>query len=83
LSSQRTFAKETSITHYADSCFLASFGNNRKSDLACLEIKNRVCGIALREDGLLLTKHHSFPTLADGSEEHSGVEVPFAPSGGG
>jgi hypothetical protein len=75
LACKRTFAEEAPITQYADSCFPASFGDNGESYFARLQVKNRVCGIPLREDGVLLRKEHSFPTLADRGEECMGVEL--------
>jgi hypothetical protein len=69
LACKRTFAEETPITQYADRRFLAGLGDNRESYLARLQIKHSVCGIPLREDGVLLRKEHSFPALADGGKE--------------
>jgi hypothetical protein len=75
LACKRTFAEETRITQYTDCCFLASLGDNMESNLPRLQIKNCVCGIPLRKDGLLLRKENSFPALADGSKERLGVKL--------
>jgi hypothetical protein len=52
----------------------ASLGDNGEPHLTRLQIKNRVCGIPLRKDDVLLRKEHSFPALANGGEERVGVE---------
>jgi hypothetical protein len=78
LTCKRTFTEETPIAQYTDGGFLAGFGNNGESDLAGLQVKYRVCGISLGEDGLLFRKDQSLPALADGSKECLGVELPVA-----
>jgi hypothetical protein len=78
LACKRTFAKEIPVTRYADRGFLAGLGNNGESHLAGLQIKYRVCGIPLGEDGLLSRKENSLPALAEGGEECMGVEPKVA-----
>jgi len=46
-----------------------------ESHPARLQIKNRVSGIPLRKDGLLLRKENSSPALADSGEERTDVEL--------
>jgi hypothetical protein len=65
LACKRTLTEEIPITQYADRRFLASLGDDGESYLARLQIKHRVCGIPLCEDGVLLRKEHGFPALAD------------------
>ena len=43
--------------------------------LTGLQIKNCVCVIALREDGLLRRKEHFFLTLTEGGEERLDIEL--------
>src|SRR6266542_17010 len=74
LAGKRTFAEKTPITQYPDRCFLASFGDNREFYFSRLQIENRICRISLRENGPLLRKEHSFPTLTNCGKECLGVE---------
>src|SRR6266404_8478276 len=74
LAGKRAFAEKTLVTQYADGCFLASFGDNREFYFSRLEIENRICRISLRENGPLLRKEHSFPTLTNCGEECLRVE---------
>jgi hypothetical protein len=75
LARKRTFTEETPITQYAYHGFLALLRDNAESYVACLQVENCVCGIPLGEDGLLFRKEQSFPALADGVEEHLGIEL--------
>jgi hypothetical protein len=66
---------ETHIAQYAERCFLASFGDDRKSNLASLDIKHGVSWVSLREDGLLLGQGNGLSALAHGGERLLGVEI--------
>jgi hypothetical protein len=51
---ETSFAKEVASFQDCDDCFLALLGNDGEFDLALLDVKNRVRGLSLRKDNLIL-----------------------------
>src|ERR1035437_4574274 len=77
LARERTFAEESSLTHDADRCFLASLRNHGEFYLAGLKIKHRIRRIPLRKDSLFPLEKQKFPALANRCEECMGIEIAF------
>ena len=72
---KRTLAEEVSLTQYSDGCFLAGLRDHGEFHFARLDIKDRIGGIPLREDGLFLREEHNLPALANGCEEGMRIEI--------
>jgi hypothetical protein len=75
LPGQAAFSEKLSLAQYAESSFPADLGYNRESNLALLDVKDRVSRISLREDRLVLGKGHDFPASTDGGKEFLRVEI--------
>src|SRR5579862_5448160 len=74
LSSQGTLSEKVSDIQYANRRFLASLGHDGESNLAVLNVEDRVSCLALSEDRLCLAKGEYFPPFADGRKEFPWVE---------
>jgi hypothetical protein len=75
LTRKAAFTEKIALPQYANGCLLAIAGYYGEFDLASLDIKHCVGGIALREDYLLLAKMQGSSALANSREEGVRVET--------
>src|SRR5271154_5575713 len=72
---QASLAEELSGLHDSDHGFLALLGYNEDLDPSLLDIENRICGLSLRKDDLVLFKFQYGCALADLGEEEFWIEA--------
>src|ERR1051326_6179066 len=69
LSCKATFSEEIAWIQYAYRSFLAVFRNDGKSDLALVDVEDRIAGCALSVDRFFLWKRHNLSALTDAGKE--------------
>lgn len=74
LSRHAAFTEKIAFSQYSNRRFLAIAGYDSKLDFALLDIEDRVGGVTLRENSLLLREVQSFPTVTDRREESMRIE---------
>ena len=66
---EASLPKELSRSHYPDNRFLALFRDNENLDPSLLNLENRIGGVSLRENTLILCKPQYGFALANLGEE--------------
>src|SRR5450432_698532 len=74
LAGQRAFAEETPLANDADGRLFTGFGNDGESHFPFLNIEDRICRVALGENGFFPRNCHQGAALTDGGEESFGIE---------
>src|SRR5271168_2932352 len=74
---EASFAEELSGFQDSDHCLLALFGDNKNLDPSLLNIKDRICGVPLRKDDLVLVKLRYGFALADLGEKEFWIKQGF------
>ena len=74
---EASFAKELSGFQDSDHGFLALFGENENLDPSLLNIEDRVCGVSLRKNDLVLVEVQYGFALADLGEKEFWIKQAF------
>src|ERR1700722_3953941 len=75
LPAKATFTKESALVQNADCGFLPRPGHNGQDYLPLAYIENRLGGITLCKDRLLLREGFNLSTAVDGRKESLGIEL--------